>query len=124
MLCRTGGSGNKFLKRIWVPALGFGAWAFDFAFFVCPVGMKAIQSAEQPFNPHFRPSTANHLATPYSHAISPSCLLALPPSILSGNPTALARFTGEVPTPSESASRTFAAEHILSQLSALESVEV
>ena len=45
--------------------------AFDFVFFVCPVSVKTIQSAPRPFNPHFRPFTAKHLAKPYFHAILP-----------------------------------------------------
>ena len=42
-----------------------------FPFFVCAVSEKTIQSAPQPFNPQFRPFTANHLAKPHFHAILP-----------------------------------------------------
>src|SRR5437773_12315868 len=49
----------------------FEGGAFDFAFFVCRVSVKTIQSTPQPFNPHFRPFAANHLAKPYFHSILP-----------------------------------------------------
>src|SRR5207249_10658919 len=53
----------------------FEGGAFDFAFFVCRVSVKTIQSTPQPFNPHFRPFTASHLAKPYFHAILPRVCL-------------------------------------------------